>query len=53
MEALRLAKDMGNVEVLWVLRHVEKEQTLYPYAVCIMTTKQLIIPAKPGSLQLM
>ncbi len=52
MEALRVARGTGSVEVLWVLRHDETEKLLNPYAVCLMTTRQLIVPAKPGSVQL-
>jgi hypothetical protein len=52
MDALRLAKDLGAVETVWVLKFDEKERALSPFAVALITTKQLIVPASPGSLQL-
>ncbi len=51
MDALRIAAGMGSVELVWVLKRNDK--VLGPYAVAMVTTKQLIIPARPRSVQLM
>ncbi len=50
MAACRVAKGLGCVEVLWVFRAEDKQLT--PYGVVLVTTKQLVVPAAPSSLQL-
>ena len=50
LDAMRLAANIGSLDVIWAL--IEKDGILQPYAVVLITSKQIIVPASPGKLQL-